>query len=619
MGLSASQARLLSITQRLSDNELHSEIIANSKMRLADESIIAKNNYVNALDATKLQYVGFDGYGNTDTVDLTFNSLMLYSEIKNQNILKNSNGQVLISDTDRYNYETSRDMYEFVSRYCPDIDYSDYLSQLAGHTAWEAQYEQYLDDYNVWWSNYQQYLAAHAEWEDHKDYFDTVTYPAYQAAYNAWQSTPNVHNIFVGVVGTSSNPLSCYANALGDNTNCYKHVLMYLLYPIDDGVAGVNGVNNGILSPTNPEPLTTSLMSGENPVIVSPTQSDWYNSILHSTTFHTTGNQLLPVYQTMLDENTHKCDGTDDDVYNCDSNNLIQHAIDSGRMPYDWEILMSDYIYDYTTGECTGLKSLRQKTIDMLELIKNTNNYLSNPSQPLPTGVTPQSIMHNLLINFTDGDMQKLAWNQTPPVFNEPEPEFNDPEPICPPEPPLPDMYFQDKPLVQWYINLWHAIDGQPDPNELRAKYDENGVFQYYTAENKEKQTQYLDGVPLNPAFQVIPDELRGDANWLQHALANGIISINQVIMDSNANKLVWAGIEYTSTTSFNEVADNKKVAKAEAEYQAEMKRIENEDSKYDMKLKKLDTEHSALKTEYESVAGLIGKNIERSYKIFDA
>lgn len=359
MGLSASQARLLSITQRLSDNELHSEILANSKMRLADESIAAKNEYLSALDATKIQYVGFDGYGNADTVDLTFNSLMTYSEIKNQNVLKNSNGQVLISETDLYNFETSADMYEFVSRYC-DADYSAYQAQVAA-------YGTYQSDYDTWLSDYQLYL----------DQLDQ-----YQAG----------------------------------------------LIPDE---------------PTEPP-------------------------------------------------------------------------------------------------------------------------YPENPGEPV--------------------------------------------------------MPFNNKPLAQWYINLWHAIDGQENPSELTAQYDDNGVFTYYTVENKEKQTQYnASGVALNPAYQVIPDELRSDANWLNHALANGMVSVNQIITDSNANILVWTGIDYTSTTSFSEVADNKKVAKAEAEYQSEMKRIENEDSKIDLKIKKLDTEHSALKTEYESISQLLGKNIERSYGIFNA
>ena len=45
MGLSASQARLLSITARLSDNELHSQQIANSRVRLADKTQEASQEY----------------------------------------------------------------------------------------------------------------------------------------------------------------------------------------------------------------------------------------------------------------------------------------------------------------------------------------------------------------------------------------------------------------------------------------------------------------------------------------------------------------------------------------------------------------------------------------------
>lgn len=662
MGLSASQARLLSITQRLSDNELHSEIIANSKMRLADEGIIAKNNYINALDSTKLQYVGFDGYGNADTVDLTFNSLMLYSEIKNQNILRNANGQVLISDTDAFNYEDSADMYDFVSRYCPDINYADYLAQITAHDDWQAHYNDYLVEYNNWWNEYQQYLAEHAEWEAAKLYFDTVTYPAWQmdhdnwqnvlmpayneelAFYNAYGAAGDVHQMFVDVVGTSSAPQSCYNAALNGRTGsigdpgCYAHVLMFLLYPIelDDDTSTYNGGG----SPENPATLTTSLKNSGNYVTITPTYNDWRGSALHTDFQNAGSNLLLPVYQAMLNENIYLCDGDDSNTFATTGvmpdppYNMLKAAIAEGRNPTAAEILMSDYVYNYETGDVTQKKSLRQKAIDMLTIVKDftgSQQYLTND---LSSNGPNWQMLRNLLINFTDGDMAKLTL--TPPVEpDEPiEPTFDLEEPVLEheepvfneQEPPLPSMNFQDKPLVQWYINLWHAIDGQDDPSELRARYDENGVFTDYTVENKLKQTRYDDrvgsptfGQILNPAYQIIPDELRGDANWLQHALANGIISINQVITDSNANNLFWHGIEYSSTTSFQEVSDDKKVAQAEAEYQTEMKRIEMEDNKLDMKMKKLDTEHSALKTEYDSVAQLIGKNIERSYNSFNA
>ena len=38
MGMSAGQARLLSITAKLTDNELRSQMITNSKLRLSDKS-----------------------------------------------------------------------------------------------------------------------------------------------------------------------------------------------------------------------------------------------------------------------------------------------------------------------------------------------------------------------------------------------------------------------------------------------------------------------------------------------------------------------------------------------------------------------------------------------------
>ena len=50
MGMAASQARLLTITARLADNELRSQTINNAKMRLAAQSSQVSENYINALN-----------------------------------------------------------------------------------------------------------------------------------------------------------------------------------------------------------------------------------------------------------------------------------------------------------------------------------------------------------------------------------------------------------------------------------------------------------------------------------------------------------------------------------------------------------------------------------------
>ena len=60
MGMSASQARLLSITARINDIEYKSQSISNTKIRLADESEAAATNYTKALNKTKLVYRSYD-------------------------------------------------------------------------------------------------------------------------------------------------------------------------------------------------------------------------------------------------------------------------------------------------------------------------------------------------------------------------------------------------------------------------------------------------------------------------------------------------------------------------------------------------------------------------------
>ena len=54
MGMSASQARLLSITSRLSANELRSQTITTAKMSLSNRTPEASAAYIDALSSTKL-------------------------------------------------------------------------------------------------------------------------------------------------------------------------------------------------------------------------------------------------------------------------------------------------------------------------------------------------------------------------------------------------------------------------------------------------------------------------------------------------------------------------------------------------------------------------------------
>ena len=75
MGMSASQARLLTITARLADNELRSQTINNAKMRLSTQSAQASDNYINALNDANMMFSNYDLTGTSQSQLLTYNAL----------------------------------------------------------------------------------------------------------------------------------------------------------------------------------------------------------------------------------------------------------------------------------------------------------------------------------------------------------------------------------------------------------------------------------------------------------------------------------------------------------------------------------------------------------------
>lgn len=106
MGMSASQARLMSLTARLSDLEYKAQVISNAKIRLADQSEEASTAYLNALDNEKLTVSN-----GVNRVDATAQNLTTYGAISTsdrQRFIKNNSGQVLVSEAVANAYNNSQ-------------------------------------------------------------------------------------------------------------------------------------------------------------------------------------------------------------------------------------------------------------------------------------------------------------------------------------------------------------------------------------------------------------------------------------------------------------------------------------------------------------------------------
>ena len=117
MGLSASQARLLSVTQRINNNELKSQILANSKIRLADQNVEASEKYIEALTKKSLNYNIYDKGGFKESIALTFNALFGYSDIKTQYSLLNVTGQMYVDEDIADKFNSTDNLYDFLSAF----------------------------------------------------------------------------------------------------------------------------------------------------------------------------------------------------------------------------------------------------------------------------------------------------------------------------------------------------------------------------------------------------------------------------------------------------------------------------------------------------------------------
>lgn len=99
MGMSASQARLLSITARMSDNENSAQGISYAKQRLSDETQQLNNEYNESLNATKLTVI--TGYNNGEAIytDISYNLLTDTQMLSGKQYVVTDNKGKLIVDS----------------------------------------------------------------------------------------------------------------------------------------------------------------------------------------------------------------------------------------------------------------------------------------------------------------------------------------------------------------------------------------------------------------------------------------------------------------------------------------------------------------------------------------
>lgn len=175
--------------------------------------------------------------------------------------------------------------------------------------------------------------------------------------------------------------------------------------------------------------------------------------------------------------------------------------------------------------------------------------------------------------------------------------------------------------ISQSDVNAVMGTNGSQDDyfQKMGVKRNNNGDW-----DTTDKSYQYYNTVfyaVKNQQTEVISDDNANDYNWLEQQVKNNNYKLSEYNPKGGTNGLgAFENMSWnTGDTNLQEVDDTSGNAAAEAKYEADMYKVQAQDKIFDMELKNIDTEHNATQTELDSVKKVIDKNIEHTFKMFQA
>lgn len=659
MGMAASQARLLSITTRMSDNELRSQLINNSKMRLATESSQVSENYINALNEAQYMFTNYDADNKASYQQLTFNALTAYNEYNNQYGVSNSAGQILVSERDAKRFEQADGSLEtFLGSY--GLEYKT--------SYWEELENQFGTDKII------------LDTIKNIDGTTTTNYSKYNASelqeiYEGTEGNPKTHYGYEnGLMSKEFNEYTKLEKEYSTAKENYYAIIEKAMGNYAEGVVG-NGMSFKDLKKNVQDRTGDPVQLLDNfEKIIDQMQTEGKFSNAANYEFEG-GNYNFHDYMIKLIDDC-KYSGTNHDTKV--EQTTGEYSTDGGNSVFEFE-LDGDYTVKLTK-DAAG--SYTAKLFDSDGEVPATDA----EGTPIYDSITYDSTTGKFRIGFYNNDGNAVediftatipSWTGTPSgdkdvqitekisgqtkndiyfdnldsligYFNDAminafdASKFNDPAIMG----SYTDQYNAYANAAQKLSNFIFGKDvGFSEYGNLgdyKWCTDKGGTTKAYTpvsdvlaieelfAVYGEPKYSYIkEGDPdangdaeaewytnlfnrMSEGYKVLENGLASSAEWMRYALESGLIKMEQV--DKNQK---WNSITFTSCSDITEQTNDKAVTIAEAEYQKAMNKIENKDKIYDMELKNIDTEHTALQTEYDSIKSALDKNVERNFKLY--
>ena len=621
MGLS-SNARLLTITARLTSNEYESQQISNAKMRLATQAQQASDDYIVALNTPQYSFVSYDSTGNPIQTALTPAVLSQYGDSKNQYLLTNSAGKALVSSEDAKNFEKSASLQDFLKCYDLEAEYKTdnlktYYEDLIKDIDVDGSCKSWNEALNVIKNNNLADNAplSQATWSNdkHKPYIDAENEEILDGPQGLYESALLSYNYLISLVNDGEDVSSVDLDYARECLSSIRQVAVdHVSYDswleskvrdlkestqgsIDDmkNAKDAMGTSFGeIESFINDNNLTSaektpdaieryfyeSLLKLSNfiptdvsdggivtlPTINVGNNAETYGKLAFSARYGSAPDELFSL---LITKDTFNAFGIEEYLRS------IDYKGDKEQWK-NWVESVGDFLNH--TKEFYSAKDQVNK-YDALKEEKILGLFGLGRSELTGAYVNLQKFRDNLA--KYNAELETIGIDAK-------------------------DAYFyKDATKAQWYTNLWYKLNGA-------------STFKNPDAQNK---------------YSVLDPKLMTSSTWITNAIKQGVINIEvanatnsgKTISDTNnpilfnLNGITWTSKIFSSCSDIVQGDNDQAIAKAEAEYKRKTAEITAKDEKYQRKISLLDSEHNALQQEYESVKNAMSKNIERSFKAF--
>lgn len=112
--------------------------------------------------------------------------------------------------------------------------------------------------------------------------------------------------------------------------------------------------------------------------------------------------------------------------------------------------------------------------------------------------------------------------------------------------------------------------------------------------------------------YTVVADEVLNSTDWVTNMINGGFVYIKSVDYEGE-----WYDTNVATNTNLQEISNDVDLKKAEAKYESDMRKIDAKDKKYDTDLAALEAERNAIKTEMDTLKTVAKDNVDRTFKLF--